>query len=300
MRLVLTALGLLLLLQPGITPAQQPASTEAAVTQLVALASGWTSRFENGLSGMLFRERFLQRTMVSHTERQSDSASELVKVPENTTRLVPREVLLEASVFMLKPPSSRDFVLYRDVYRVGTEDVSPDAERLRKLFAAGTADSLRQARAITDGSARFTLVGIPRRIDAPTMAFAYLAGGMLPGLRVRATERDRINGLDVIVVEFQEAARPTVVRGPANEDVPASGRFWIHPESGAVVRAQVVLNAGATKGRVDVTLELNQALGAWVPKEMREVWETGAASVTVLAQYDRFERLTLPAGDIIR
>lgn len=297
---VLAAFGILLLLEPATTRAQQSPPPDAALSQLVALASGWTSRFEQGLSGLLFRERYLQRTMVAHTERQGDSASELVKVPENTTRHIPREVLLEASAFMLKPPASRDVVVYRDVYRVGTEDVSSDAERLKKLIAAGTPDSLREARQITDGSARFTLVGVPRRIDSPTMVFAYLAPGMLPGLRVRATERGKIDGLDVIVVEFQEAARPTVVRGPANEDVPATGRFWIHPQSGAVVRAQIVLGAGATQGRVDVSLEMNQALGVWVPKEMTEVWQTGATSVTALSQYDRFQRLNAPAGGLIK
>ena len=37
------------------------------------------------------------------------------------------------------------------------------------------------------------------------------------------------------------------MRGPNNEDVPASGKYWIHAQSGAVVRAQVVLDAKTSK-----------------------------------------------------
>ena len=282
-------------------PASRPTPTpEAALNQLMALASGWTSRFEQTLSGMLFRERYLQRSMVAHTERQGESMSELIKIPENTTRTIPREVLLEAHMFMVKIPAAPDFVFYRDVYRVGTEDVGDHTERLQKLLLAGTAQSFQQARALTDASARFNLAGVRRNVNVPTMAFEYLAPAALAGLRVRAVARDKINDMDTIVVEFQEAARPTLVRGPKNEDIPASGKYWIHAQSGAVVRAQVMLDAKASKGRVDVKLELNKELGAWVPKEMTEVWETGAQSVTGLAQYDRFQRLNVSTAEIIK
>lgn len=282
-------------------PAAPPTPTpEAALNQLMALASGWTSRFEQSLSGMLFRERYLQRSMVAHTARQGESMSELIKIPENTTRNIPREVLLEANMFMIKLPAAPDFVFYRDVYRVGTEDVGDHTERLQKLLLAGTAESFQQARAITNASARFNLAGVRRNVNVPTMAFEYLAPASLANLRVRAIARDKINDLDIIVVEFQEAARPTLVRGPNNEDVPASGKYWIHAQSGAVVRAQVVLDAKTSKGRVDVKLELNKELGAWVPKEMTEAWETGPQSVTGLAQYDRFQRLNVSTAEIIK
>jgi hypothetical protein len=282
-------------------PPAAPSSAEAALGRLMTLASGWTARFEQSLSGMLFRERYLQRALTSHTVRQGDSMSELIVIPPNTTRGIPREVLLEANLFMIRVPGANRFVVYRDVYRVGTEAVGDHTERLQKLLLSGTAESIDQARKLTDASARFNLGGVRRNVNVPTMAFEYLGPAALPGLRVRAVDRDKVADLDTIVVEFEEAARPTIVRGRNDdEDVPATGKYWIHPGSGAVVRAQVMLNLPGGKGRIEVELQLEPRLGAWVPKEMTEVWETGPGSVTGLARYDRFQRLAVSTAEIIK
>jgi len=132
------------------------------------------------------------------------------------------------------------------------------------------------------------------------MAFDYLTPAYVGGLRVRQAGADTIDGLPVVIVEFQEIARPTLVRGERDADVPASGRYWIHPESGAVPRAVAEFTTGRTQGRMEVRLALHEVLKVWVPKEMTEVWAGPGRQITGLAHYDQFTRLNVTTAEIIK
>lgn len=253
----------------------QPAAP-VPVGELLARASRWTARFERSLSGLLFRERYRQQ-----------------QGPGNR--------LLEANVFMLRPPGFGGFVVYRDVYRVDGRDIGDHTARLQALLTDGSASAMAQARTLTDESARHNLAGVRRNINVPTMPYEYLTAEHVRGITVREAGRETVAGLNVVVVDFQETARPTVVRSAGTTDVPATGRFWIHPESGAVPRAMSEFTVDRDKGRLDVQLTLHPALSLWVPKEMTEVWEGGQGRRLVgLARYDRFQRLNVATAEIIK
>ena len=278
--------------------AQAPA--EADLAQLVMHASRWTARFDQSLSGLLFRERYLQRASTRDVAAQVPLTMEAS--PTGSTRVVlpGSEVLLEANVFLLRAPSSRDFVIYRDVYRVGTRNITDHTERLQQLLTEGTASAIQQARKLTDASARHNIGGVSRNVNIPTMAFDYLTPAHVGGLRVRQAGADTVDGLPVVIVEFEELARPTLVRGERNTDVPAAGRYWIHPESGAVPRAVAEFRTGRTHGRTEVQLQLHSLLKVWVPKEMTEVWTRPGSHITGLAHYDQFTRLNVTTAEIIK
>lgn len=208
--------------------AQTPAGVDLA--QLVMHASRWTARFDQSLSGLLFRERYVQRASTRDPSAQVPLAT-AVAPPLGASRVVlpGREVLLEANVFLLRAPSARDFVIYRDVYRVGNTNVTDHTARLQQLLTEGTASAFQQARTLTDASARHNIGGVLRNVNIPTMAFDYLTPAHVGGLRVKQAGADTIDGLPVVIVEFEEIARPTLVRGERDTDVPATGRYWIHP-----------------------------------------------------------------------
>lgn len=260
---------------PSLPLAQAQPAAPVPVGELLARASYWTTRFERSLSGLLFRERYRQQRG-------------------------PGSRLLEANVFMLRPPGFAGFVVYRDVYRVDSRDIGDHTARLQTLLADGSASAMAQARRLTDESARHNLAGVRRNINVPTMPYEYLTPAHVRGISVRETGRDIVAGLKVVVVDFEETARPTVVRSAGKADVPATGRFWIHPESGAVPRAMVEFMIERDKGRLDVQLTLHGTLKLWVPKEMTEVWRGQGRPLDGLAQYDRFQRITVSTNEIIK
>jgi hypothetical protein len=191
-------------------------------------------------------------------------------------------------------------VVYRDVYSDNSRKVSDHTDRLAKLLADGTPKSMKQVRELTNASARTNMGGIARNVNIPTMPLEYLIPSHVSGLRFKAAGRDVSAGLPVVVVEFEETARPTLVQGARDSEVPATGRFWIHPESGAVVRALLMLTGRNARGRMDIQLQLHDTLSVWVPKEMTEVWQSPGRTVTGFARYDNFQRLNVMTTEVIK
>lgn len=261
----------------------------AAVDALAASASRWAATFEQELSGLLFRERYRQ-TSGSGLEL----GVRLQVAPQSETRL-------EANVFLLRVPGREGFIVYRDVYRAGSEDVTDHTDRLQALLTANTADAFAQARRLTDASARFNTGPVTRNVNTPTMPFAYLTPENIGRLRLTDAGEGTIDGRAVAVVAFEEVARPTLVRGEGGADVPVSGRYWIDPITGAVPRAVVEFQtSGGYKGRLDVRLTYDERLKAWVPSQMSETWESSGSNASGLARYDRFTRMSVSTDEIVK
>ena len=259
----------------------------AAVDSLAASASRWAAAFEQDLSGLLFREQYLQAADVGYSA-------------DYTLRSRRTELRLEANVFLLRVPGRQGFVVYRDVYRAGGQDVTDHTERLQHLLTVQTADSLAQAQRLTDASARYNVGSINRNVNTPTMAFEFLTEANIGRLQLREAARETIDGLACVVVAFDETARPTLVRGERGADVPARGRYWIDPITGAVPRAIVEFDTGGYSGRIEVRLARHPALKAWVPVEMSEAWTSPTSNASGTARYDRFQRLAVSTEEIVK
>ena len=286
--LLVTVLALLAVWQAAPQEVSPPSSTDVAY--LVATASRWTARFEQGLSGLLFRERYLQKIDGASLRTQGTISS----------RASGRELFTEANVFLLRADATREFVLFRDVYSRNGRDVADHTQRLEKLLVEGTAKSFEQARRLTDASAANNVGFVTRNINIPTLAFRYLEASRIRGVQFRRAGEETVDGLPTAIVEFQEIATPTLVRGTNDSDLPASGRYWIHPGSGAVVRAHVAFEALDVTGRMEVDLTLHRGLAAWVPEEMTEIWRGKGQRVMGFGQYDRFARLNVSTAEVIK
>ena len=107
-------------------------------------------------------------------------------------------------------------------------------------------------------------------------------------------ESEVINGVPVREVHFSEVLSPTLIGGGQNEDRPANGRVWISPETGEVLRTELILKAesGAIsyQATMDVTYEASGQLGILVPQMMREHYQSDLHTVETRADYENFQR----------
>lgn len=259
------------------------------VAHLTAVASRWTQRFEQTLSGLLFRERYLQRV---------DGVSARSAMSQASIRR--REVLLEANVFLLQPDGVDTFVLFRDVYIRDGVALGDHTARLEALLVDGSRDAIARARALTNASAAHNVGPVNRNLNIPTMGLAYLEPARLGRVRFERVGEEVVDGLDTVIVAFEETARPTFVRGTGDTDVTARGRYWVHAGSGAVPRAHIELTGDGLTGTIDVELALHDTLAVWVPLRMTETWRARGQRTTGFARYDRFQRLTVSTGEIVK
>lgn len=259
-----------------------------ALDTLAASASGWATDFEQDLSGLLFREIYVQKADTGYTV-----GSALQVAPK-------REARLEANVFLLRVPGRDKFLVYRDVYRANNRDIADHTDRLQQALSGPTAASLAQAQRLTDESARYNVGSVTRNVNTPTMAFEYLTEKNIGRLALEDAGRDTIDGIPHIIVSFEEVGRPTLVRGEGDSDVPARGRYWVDPATGAVPRAIVEFKSACCTGRVEVRLTRHPTLNVWVPREMSDEWRSTSSYVTGTARYEGFQRLAVATDEIIK
>lgn len=275
----------------------RPAAQVTDTASLLAAASRWTARFEQSLSNLLFHEQYRQ------TITNTGMLEQQVALPVGVHRYVEGNrgsLLTDANVFLLKPANATRFVVYRDVYVANGQKITDHTSRLQDLLVADTAAGRAQAQALTNESARFNVGIIARNTNIPTMLYDYLMPANIGGIRVRPAGRQVLDGRELAVLEFQEIARPTLIRGPDDSDVPASGQYWIDPSSGVVPRAVLHLEVGPYQARSEVTLELHPLLKVWVPREMLEVWQAGSSRINGMARYDNFVRLAVSTEEIVK
>ncbi len=197
------------------------------------------------------------------------------RLVDPATKHVSERTLLSDYLLIQLPPEEDWFAL-RDVYAVDGETVGDRAARLRALLAAPRAQAGERALAIADESARFNLGRVPRTINVPTFALRFLR----PASRRRFTfEKEGeavIEGDAAWIVGYRETRNPTFSATLDGRDVPARGRFWIEPRTGAIVRSEMILGGTRpvpTRATVTVTYRFEPALGFRVPVEMRERYD---------------------------
>jgi hypothetical protein len=196
---------------------------------------------------------------------------------------------------------------FRDVYEVNGRKVRDSDRRLEALFTRMPFMSARQrAAALLAESARYNYGPAVRNINFPTLALAFLHPLNQARFAWSLAGRRRFGSVEGLEVQFDEIARPTIVDRGGQGDLPARGRFWIHPERGTVLRSETSFRIemdGVRIARAFVAAEYRAEpkLAMWVPAEMREEYEdlpaapirTFGSRTEAIARYGGFRRFTV-------
>ena len=207
----------------------------------------------------------------------------------------PRQLISEFAI--IKAENGNDWIGYRDVVQVDEKPVADRRDRLLRLLTSTTVDAAR-LQDIANESARFNVGPISRNFNVPTTVLFYF----LPSTIERFSfERKGTKDLDGVVtweLEFKETARPTLIRTRDDRDVPASGRVWVTPTDGAVVRTRLELRGFADQHRDRDAPQLNsgprQPNRPSMPQESDERRLESRAVVEVSYRFDRTLGASLP------
>jgi hypothetical protein len=182
--------------------------------------------------------------------------------------------LLESEFGLIQVPGDPEWLGFREVRSVNGKRVHDSASRLAELFADPSPMAVQQARRMAVESARFNIGPIFRTINDPTMVLELLDPRHAGRMHFTKQAEERIRGLRVWIVKFQETQRPTIIRTRNLQDQPAHGRAWVEPDTGRIQRVEATIQpaGGAANffGTIDVTFAHDTRMGFAVPVRMIE------------------------------
>ena len=278
------------------------AAQEVSLQTVLARAASYVATFHQQLSGIVAEETYLQqaRTTVSRS-------SGLTRTPQKT---------LKSDLLLVRPPDVNRYIEFRDVFEVNGTPVRDREQRLTRLFLQPTQASVDQIRAIVDESARHNIGDIPRNINTPMLTLVFLQPDYQRRFRFRRNRQGQpelgtataMPGHDATtfrvtaemwVIEYEERDRPTVIKTDNGRDFPASGRFWINPDTGAVLMSELVMDNAEVSAIIAVSYQSEPLLGFLVPIEMRERYRAGSERIEGLATYGRFRQFQVKTAEAI-
>jgi hypothetical protein len=189
-------------------------------------------------------------------------------------------------------PDGRSLVPFRDVFEVDGAPIRDRDDRLRRLFLESpSADVLDAAARVQSESARYSLVSPKNTVNVPTNALWYLLEPTVRSFDFRRGREETVEGVRTLRVDFEETGSPTVVYlASSGEDVPSSGSYWIDPLTGRILktvhraeRADASLTMVST-----VVYRRSDALGLWVPADMRDAYRLRSHATEGHATYSNF------------
>lgn len=253
----------------------QAPTPDPGVPDLLERVSAYLVDFEKDYSRVIAEERYRQTLVEKRVRVLTDQTS-------SQTREIKSDLLAS-------PDTGNRWLSFRDVYSVDGRPVRDRDTRLQKLFETAGENRFADARRIADEAARFNLGTVSRNVNLPSMPLTFITRENRSRSAFRAAGHEVIDGTNVMVLEFRETARPTLVRS-GKYDLPATGKFWVEPVTGRVIKASASFESKEFATTLTVTFGLNEKLKLWVPVEMTDSTSNARETVTGLAVYSNYRR----------
>jgi hypothetical protein len=274
----LVVAGLVATLTAGLR-AQDAGSTNPLLDALLARAGDYVETYDKTFSAVVSEEKYDQvaRTRATVAGRRA----------------------LRSDVLLINGGAA-GFFEFRDVFEVDGKPVRDRTDRLYQLFLHPSPDAIEQATKILDEGARFNVGPITRTINVPTLALAFLHRDAQVRSAFEWDGEATVNGVRTAVLRFHELAEPRMIH--TVDAAPASGRFWIEPDTGRVVRTELVINSTVARAQITVTYAPQAKLkGLWTPVRMEESYGIGATrSINGTATYTNFRQFNVDVATVIK
>ncbi len=248
-------IALLLLLRLALPVAVEPRQ-DPDLDELLRRAGAYLAEYERRIPGVVSAEVYTQQATFTPAfrDRPTDTQS--------------RRLKSDVAVIALEDVGWASF---RDVYEVDRRAVRGRDERLAALFLEPRADTLEQARRITAEGARYNVnvrgLSISRTINNPMTALRFVRADNQLRSSFALDGAELIDKLHVLVVTFQEQGLPRLIR--SSDDAAASGRIWLEPETGRVVRTEFVFKTSDQESSTTVRSTVRTQFG---PVESADLW----------------------------
>ena len=270
-------------------PASPPAQHDSSLALLLDRVSQYVWDYGRELSSVVSEETYTQEV------RGGFGATVILNgTPAGGTT---KSRQLVSDFLLVRPPGLDGWLPFRDVFEVDGERVRDRQDRLVKLFLQSAPDvALESANEILRESARYNIGPIRRNLNLPTLALWFLEPESRHRFSFRRAGEETLAGRRVSVLDYSETSHPTIIKTSGGDDVPASGRLWVEPANGRILRT--VLKASVAT--ITVTYAPREELpGLWLPVMMEEKYAAGNLAIKGTATYARFRQFQVSTTEQI-
>lgn len=273
----------------GIVVRPQPMAAEPTLDGVLKHAAAYLANFHQQLSDIVAEETYDQRVFRNDINSRAPAARRL-----------------KSDLLLVQPHGSGRYVEFRDVFEVDGHPVRDRHERLTRLFNDPSAAGSDQMASIINESARYNIGDLVRTVNTPLMPLLFLdpeyqprfkfkrakTTAMAPGTG-RSTPKEEASPVfrvstEMWTIEYEERGPHTVIKTPQGRDLPARGRYWINPDTGAVLMTELLIGGDEVKVNVTVSYQSEPLMGFLVPVEMRESYAGVRDRIEGTAVYGRF------------
>jgi hypothetical protein len=292
-RRMVSAMAVAALALPLAVRAAAPAqSQQPQLAEVLKRAAAYVERFHSQLAEIVAEEAYEQVVYNSARYHNPVLANEVRRT-------------LRSDLMLVKPSNVDRYVELRDVFEVDGEAVRDRRNRIAALWRTGSAESSTRLDAILAESARYNIGGIQRNINTPLMplmflntyqarfSFRHIAKSRPVFGSGDATDTSGVFRVrtEMWNIEFEEKRGNTIIKRPNGGNLRSRGRFWVDPDTGAVLISELIVDGGGVLAKVTVSYQSEPLMGFLVPVEMRESYERRDEVITGHAVYGKFRLL---------
>jgi VWFA-related protein len=257
--------------------ASGPARRDLSVDQVVARAIAYVRDYAARAATVVAEEHYVQAIVEEIAGNSPTPIEQVLQWRTSGARDLSPGVLarrqLRSDLLMVKT-STGWYTNYRDVAEVDGEPIKNREQRALALFTSGGSgdDVGATLRKITEEGTRYNLGMLRRTVNVPTLALFTLHPDHVARFTFEAAGTESIDGAPVLMLSFRERQRPTFIMTADGHEVFTTGRLWVAPDSGRVVRTELVFEQEAPQRRVrlDVHYARVEVVDLLMPSRMRE------------------------------
>ncbi|OFW46488.1 MAG: hypothetical protein A3J29_19400 [Acidobacteria bacterium RIFCSPLOWO2_12_FULL_67_14b] len=188
---------------------------------------------------------------------------------------------------------------FRDAFELKGAKLRERDDRLLKLFQSGDPKRFEKAAEFTEATAKHNLGNVARTINIPTLALMFLHPRVNERFEFTDEGEETMAGRVLRRAAYREAARPTLIKTTRGRNLALTGRIWIDPFTGTVVKTELNAADPAVRCAITVTFRKDDALDFWVPVLMEEYYKAalGLDEILATATYSNVRRFLKPASE---
>jgi len=297
MRIALSSFGALLVLGLSASVDAQVGSTPGSgFTTIIGSAMRYVMTYEQKFALLVAEETYVQE--LQRPPNPGDNLSQ--RNPGGGMRAggaMERRMIRSDFLLVQLGGDGEGWMPFRDAFEVKGAKLRDRDDRLLKLFQANDQERFEKAAKFSDATSKHNLGNVARTINIPTLAMMFLHPRVNERFEFTDEGEETIDGRVLRRAAYREAARPTLIKTTRGRDLALTGRLWIDPFSGTVVKTELNAADPAVRCAITVTFKRDEALDFWVPFQMDEYYKAalGLDEIVATATYSNLRRFLKPA-----